>query len=40
MLELFRVIKAGYGSQTTTAVESITGREIISFAQFKDYAGS
>jgi uncharacterized protein YbjT (DUF2867 family) len=34
MLELFRVIRAGYGSQTTTAVESITGKKPISFAQF------
>jgi uncharacterized protein YbjT (DUF2867 family) len=39
MLELFIVIRAGYGSQTTTAVEHIIGRQPISFAQFaKDYA--
>ena len=32
-------ITGGYGSQTTTAVEQITGRKPISFAQFaKDYA--
>ena len=39
MLELFRITRAGYGSQTTTAVEHIIGRKPISFAQFvKDYA--
>ena len=39
MLELFRIIRKGYGSQTTTAVEHILGRKPISFAQFaKDYA--
>jgi uncharacterized protein YbjT (DUF2867 family) len=39
ILELFRIIRAGYGSQTTTAVEHIIGRKPISFAQFaKDYA--
>lgn len=39
MLELFRINRAGYGSQTTTAVEHIMGRKPISFAQFaKDYA--
>jgi uncharacterized protein YbjT (DUF2867 family) len=39
MVELFRIIRAGYGSETTTAVEDITGRKPISFAQFaKDYA--
>ena len=39
MLELFRITRAGYGSQTTTAVEHIMGRKPISFAQFaKDYA--
>jgi uncharacterized protein YbjT (DUF2867 family) len=39
MLELFRIIRAGYGSQTTAAVENIIGRKPISFAQFaKDYA--
>lgn len=39
MIELFRIIRAGYGSETTTAVEHITGRKPISFAQFaKDYA--
>jgi len=39
MLELFRTIRAGYGSETTTSVEDITGRRPIPFAQFaKDYA--
>ncbi len=39
MIELFRIIRAGYRSETTTAVEHITGRKPISFAQFaKDYA--
>lgn len=39
MLELFRITRAGYGSQTITAVEHIIGRKPISFAQFaKDYA--
>ncbi|MFL6378176.1 MAG: NmrA family NAD(P)-binding protein [Nitrososphaeraceae archaeon] len=39
MLELFRITRAGYGSQTTTAAEHIIGRKPISFAQFaKDYA--
>jgi uncharacterized protein YbjT (DUF2867 family) len=39
MIELFRIIRAGYGSETTAAVEHITGRKPISFAQFaKDYA--
>jgi uncharacterized protein YbjT (DUF2867 family) len=39
MIELFRTIKAGYGIETTTVVERITGRKPITFAQFaKDYA--
>jgi uncharacterized protein YbjT (DUF2867 family) len=39
MLELFRIIRAGYGSQTTTAFERIIGRKPISFVQFaKDCA--
>jgi len=39
MIELFRIIRAGYGSETTAAVEYVTGRKPISFAQFaKDYA--
>ena len=29
MLELFRITRAGYGSQTTTAVEHIIGRKPI-----------
>jgi hypothetical protein len=38
-MELFRIIRAGYGSGTTTVVEDITGRKPIPFAQFaKDYA--
>jgi uncharacterized protein YbjT (DUF2867 family) len=38
MMELFRIIRAGYGSETTTVTEDITGRKPISFAQFaKDY---
>lgn len=41
MIELFRIIRAGYGSETTAVVEHITGRKPISFAQFaKDYAES
>ena len=39
MIELFRTIRAGYGSETTGAVERITGRKPIAFAQYvKDYA--
>jgi uncharacterized protein YbjT (DUF2867 family) len=39
MMELFRINRAGYGSETTTVVEDITGRKPIPFAQFaKDYA--
>jgi uncharacterized protein YbjT (DUF2867 family) len=39
MIELFRIIRAGYGSETTDAMERITGRKPISLAQFaKDYA--
>ena len=39
MIELFRVIKAGYGVETTTALEHITGRQPIALAQFaKNYA--
>jgi uncharacterized protein YbjT (DUF2867 family) len=39
MIELFRIIRAGYGSEMTAVVEHITGRKPISFAQFaKDYA--
>ena len=39
ILELFRIIRAGYGSQTTTAVEHIIGRKPVSFSEFaKDYA--
>jgi uncharacterized protein YbjT (DUF2867 family) len=39
MMELFGIIRAGYGSETTTVVENITGRKPIPFAQFaKDYA--
>jgi uncharacterized protein YbjT (DUF2867 family) len=39
MIELFRTIRGGYGSETTEAVEDITGRKPISFEQFaKHYA--
>jgi hypothetical protein len=39
MLQLFRITGAGYGSQTTSAVEHITGRKPISFAQLaNDYS--
>jgi hypothetical protein len=39
MMELFRIIRAGYGSETTDEVEHITGRKPISFTQFaRDYA--
>jgi uncharacterized protein YbjT (DUF2867 family) len=39
VLELFRIIRGGYGSQITTVVEQITGRKPTSFGQFaKDYA--
>jgi uncharacterized protein YbjT (DUF2867 family) len=34
MIELFRTIRAGYGSVTTTTVESVTGRKPILFSQF------
>ena len=38
MIELFRIIRAGYGSETNTAVEHIIGRKPIPFVQFaKDY---
>jgi len=41
MLELFRITRAGYGSQTTTTVKHLVGREPMSFSQFaKDYAGA
>ena len=39
MLELFRITRAGYGSQTTTAVEHIIGRKPIPFAQFAKVRG-
>jgi uncharacterized protein YbjT (DUF2867 family) len=40
MMELFTIIKAGYGSETTNQVEHITGRKPISFTQLaSDYAG-
>lgn len=39
MMELFRIMRAGYGSEITTVVERITGRKPIAFTQFaKDYA--
>jgi uncharacterized protein YbjT (DUF2867 family) len=40
MIELFRIIRAGYGSVATTTVEQVTGRKPILFSQFaRDYAG-
>ena len=39
MIELFRTIRVGYGSETTEAVEHITGRKPISMTEFaNDYA--
>ena len=39
MIGLFRIIRTGYGSKTTPAMEQVTGRKPISFKQFaKDYA--
>jgi hypothetical protein len=39
MMELFRIIREGYGSETTSVVQDITGRKPIPFSQFaKDYA--
>ena len=39
LMELYRVIKSGYASQTTAVVEQITGQKPISFEQFaRDYA--
>jgi uncharacterized protein YbjT (DUF2867 family) len=38
-IELYNIYRAGYASETTIAVEQITGRKPISFAQFaKDYS--
>ena len=40
-IESYRIIRAGYASQTTKIVEQITGRKPITFSQFaKDYAGA
>jgi uncharacterized protein YbjT (DUF2867 family) len=40
-MESYRIIRAGYASQTTKVVEQITGRKPITFSQFaKDYAGA
>jgi uncharacterized protein YbjT (DUF2867 family) len=40
-IESYRIIRAGYASQTTKVVEQITGRKPITFSQFaKDYAGA
>ena len=37
-VKFFRIIRADYGSETTAAVEHITGRKLISFVQFvKDH---
>ena len=39
LMELYRVIRFGYASQTTTVVEQITGHKPISLEQFaRDYA--
>ena len=39
MIELFSTIRGGYGSETTEAVEDITGRRLISMTEFaNDYA--
>ena len=39
MIELFRSIRGGYGSEMTEAVEHITGRKPISMTEFaNDYA--
>ena len=39
MIELFRTIRVGYGSETAEAVEHITGRKPISMTEFaNDYA--
>jgi uncharacterized protein YbjT (DUF2867 family) len=39
MIELFRIIRAGYGSETNTVVEHVIGRKPLPFAQFaRDYA--
>jgi hypothetical protein len=39
MIELFNTIRGGYGSETTEAVEDITGRRPISMTEFaNDYA--
>ncbi len=39
IVESFSSIRAGFGSENTTAVEQITGRKPISFSQFaRDYA--
>lgn len=38
MIELFSTIRGGYGSETTEAVEDITGRRPISMTEFaNDY---
>jgi hypothetical protein len=40
-IEPYRIIRAGYASQTTKVVEQITGQKPITFSQFaKDYAGA
>jgi hypothetical protein len=39
LIELYRIIRMGYRSQVSSAVEEVTGRRPISFSQFaKDYA--
>lgn len=41
LIELYGIIRMGYRSQVSSAVEDITGKKPISFSQFaKDYAGA
>ena len=41
MIELFGITRAGYLSETSSAVEQVTGNKPISFSQFaRDYAGA
>jgi hypothetical protein len=39
LIELYRIIRMGYRSQVSSAVEDICGKKPISFSRFaKDYA--
>ena|SRR5947199_7427734 len=41
MMELYAIVRAGYASNLSSAVEEITGKKPISFSQFaRDYADS